>query len=379
MQKHREIVDKVAQSVKQFYKLQQPFRIFHGSTNSTRNPHTSPSVDTSSLSLVLGIDPVKKTVLVEPNVPMDRLVATTLQHNLIPPVVMEFPGITVGGGFAGTSGESSSFRHGFFDKTINSVEMVLGNGDVVIASPDNKHADLFHGAAGAVGSLGITTCIELQLIDAQPYVETTYYPVTSMKEAREQIAKATQDSALEYVDGIMFSEATGAVVTGRLVEHATPGVPVQHFSRPTDPWFYMHVQEQIEKTSARSSARSSANNGANNSASNNRDAALAAVTEIVPLEEYLFRYDLGRFFGIQVHHVSQYEIDALVLGRFFTHENAVPCTARQWTGQAVHGPRYCSSGRHGGRICALYSNGARHLALVVVPVETNTSAHLAPP
>ena len=44
MQKHREIVDKVAQSVKQFYKLQQPFRIFHGSTNSTRNPHTSPSV-----------------------------------------------------------------------------------------------------------------------------------------------------------------------------------------------------------------------------------------------------------------------------------------------------------------------------------------------
>ena len=160
MQKHREIVDKVAQSVKQFYKLQQPFRIFHGSTNSTRNPHTTPSVDTSSLSRVLDIDPVKKTALVEPNVPMDRLVATTLQYNLIPPVVMEFPGITVGGGFAGTSGESSSFRHGFFDKTINSVEMVLGNGDVVVASPNNEHADLFHGAAGAVGSLGIATCIE---------------------------------------------------------------------------------------------------------------------------------------------------------------------------------------------------------------------------
>ena len=44
---------------------------------------------------------------------MDRLVESTLKYNLIPPVVMEFPGITAGGGFAGTSGESSSFKYGF--------------------------------------------------------------------------------------------------------------------------------------------------------------------------------------------------------------------------------------------------------------------------
>ena len=46
---------------------------------------------------------------------MDALVAATLPHALLPLVVMEFPGITVGGGFSGTSGESSSFRHGPFD------------------------------------------------------------------------------------------------------------------------------------------------------------------------------------------------------------------------------------------------------------------------
>jgi delta24-sterol reductase len=38
---------------------------------------------------------------------MDRLVQTTLKYGLIPPVVMELPGITVGGGYAGTPGESS--------------------------------------------------------------------------------------------------------------------------------------------------------------------------------------------------------------------------------------------------------------------------------
>lgn len=71
-------------------------------------------VDTSAMSHILKIDTDNMTALVEPNVPMDSLVEGTLQYGLIPPVVMEFPGITVGGGFAGISGESSSFRYIYF-------------------------------------------------------------------------------------------------------------------------------------------------------------------------------------------------------------------------------------------------------------------------
>jgi FAD/FMN-containing dehydrogenase len=85
---------------------------------------------------------------------MDRLVEETLKYGLVPPVVIEFPGITVGGGYSGTSGDSSSFKHGFLDKTISYVEMVLANGDVVKISPTEK-ADLFHGAASAVGTFDV--------------------------------------------------------------------------------------------------------------------------------------------------------------------------------------------------------------------------------
>lgn len=63
-------------------------------------------VDTSGLNHVITIDTKSMTALVEPNVPMDALVEATLREGLLPPVVMEFPGITVGGGFAGTAGES---------------------------------------------------------------------------------------------------------------------------------------------------------------------------------------------------------------------------------------------------------------------------------
>jgi delta24-sterol reductase len=112
MNAHETAVATIAAHVRQFYDRKEPFRIYHGSTNSTRQSRVQRDkmIDTSSLSHILKVDVERMTVLVEPNVPMDCLVESTLQHGLIPPVVMEFPGITVGGGFAGTSGESSSYK-----------------------------------------------------------------------------------------------------------------------------------------------------------------------------------------------------------------------------------------------------------------------------
>ena len=137
MDTHTKAVSEIAGHVKHFYALQKPFRIYHGSTTSTRQSQLrrDEMIDTTLLNRVLYIDAEKQLAVVEPNVAMDQLVAVTTRHGLIPPVVMEFPGITVGGGFAGTAGESSSFKHGLFEHTIQSIEVVLANGDVVRASP----------------------------------------------------------------------------------------------------------------------------------------------------------------------------------------------------------------------------------------------------
>ena len=267
---HNETVKKISATIREFHKRKEPFRIFHGSTNSTRQSILKKNlVDTSSLSNVLKVDVERKTCLVEPNVPMDRLVEATLKYGLVPPVVMEFPGITVGGGYSGTSGESSSFKHGFFDRTINYVEMVLANGEVVKISPTEK-ADLFNGAAGAVGSLGVTTLVELQLHEAKKYVETTYYPVSSMSEATTKLKEFTSQSDLDYVDGIMFSKIQGAIITGRMTDELKSGISTQNFSDAKDPWFYLHVQDKIS-------------------------ANAMPTTEAIPLAEYLFRYDRGGF------------------------------------------------------------------------------------
>ena len=271
METHEQAVQKISACVQHYFTRRTPFRIFHGSTNSTR-PTTcqhDDSVDISALSHILQIDTKAKTALVEPNVPMDRLVEATMGHRLIPPVVMEFPGITAGGAFAGTGGESSSFKYGYFNETVNSVEIVLGNGDIVSASK-TENQDLFRGASGAVGSLGITSLLKLQLVPAKRYVKVTYHLVRSVGEAIKKVSKETSNPELDYVDGILFSQDHGVVVTGCMTDDLPATAQVQRFSNASDPWYYLHVKEKTSRSAE-------------------------SITEYIPLAEYLFRYDRGGF------------------------------------------------------------------------------------
>ena len=283
MDKHKLALQKISSAVAHFFKTSQPYRIQHGSTNSTR-PRPSASsnfVDISALSNVLSVNPTTRTALVEPNVPMDALVTATLKSGLIPPVVMEFPGITTGGGYAGTAGESSSFKHGFFDDTIESVEMVLGNGEVVKASRTERE-DLFRGAAGSVGTLGITTLIELRLIEAKKWVKTTYHRTHSVKEAIEKVQIETKVPENEYVDGILFSKDHGVVVTGRLTDEKPDDVQCQTFSGAWDPWFYLHAKDSTVALPSSTSADANTENPGTS-------------THYIPLAEYIFRYDRAGF------------------------------------------------------------------------------------
>jgi delta24-sterol reductase len=135
LEQHDSTVQKIAAEVARFHTAQVPFRINHGSTNSTRHRDPStPQLHIAHLNQILDIDTENQVAIVEPNVPLDLLVSESLKQGLMPLVVMEFPGITVGGGFSGASGESTGWKEGLFDCSIDEVEVVLGNGEVVRAS-----------------------------------------------------------------------------------------------------------------------------------------------------------------------------------------------------------------------------------------------------
>jgi FAD/FMN-containing dehydrogenase len=271
MEDHNQAVAAISSKIAGFYQTKTPFRLYHGSTNTTQQRKVDPKrmIDTSKLNHVLKVDVEKMICLVEPNVAMDELVEATLPYGVVSPVIMEFPGITVGGGFAGTAGESSGFKYGFFDCIVNWIEIVLANGEVVRASREERE-DLFNGAAGGFGTLGVTTLLEIQLIKSKQYVELTYHPIHSITEALTKMDAVTNDPTNDFVDGIQFSKDKVVIVTGRLTDELKPSLRLQRFSRAHDPWFYMHVDRT---TGGR----------------------YKNITEVTTIKDYLFRYDRAAF------------------------------------------------------------------------------------
>ncbi|KAF2263006.1 hypothetical protein CC78DRAFT_554294 [Lojkania enalia] len=184
-----------------------PFRISHGSTNSTRPSLENRVVNISALRCVLKVDTASQPTLVEPNVPMDRLVEVTLPHGLVPPVVMEFHGITVGGGDAGMAGESSS-----------SVEMVLGDGEMMKGKTEGTDNDYDY-VEGIIFSKDNGAIMFSHPWDPwfYPHVESRtksiskpiveYVPLADGEVSRYVV----QDMALPYPSAEEFIEYTGGI------------------------------------------------------------------------------------------------------------------------------------------------------------------------
>ena len=266
---HQQKVEQLSGQIRNFYERKKPFRVFHGTTNSVKllDFRRDGAVDISELNSILEIDTKKMTIRLEPNVSMDKLVRATLAKELLPPVVMEFPGITVGGAIQGNGGESSSFKWGAFNQTALEHEIIAGDGSIYTTSAD-QNSDIFYGVPGTAGTIGILTAATLRLIEAKKYVTLDYIVVRNFSEAEKIIRSAQLDKTADFIDGIMFASDLGVIVIGRL-SNKIQGKKVR-FSRSIDQWYYLHVEETLTGNPA-------------------------GWTETVPIKDYLFRYDRGAF------------------------------------------------------------------------------------
>lgn len=188
---------------------------------------SSRSIDTSTLTNILHIDPDAHTCTAEPGVTFETLVRATLPHGLAPAVVPELRGITLGGAVAGCSVESMSFRYGGFHDSCLEYEVVGGDGTVHVLSP-TESPDLFHHVHGSYGTLGILTKLTFRLVPAGKYVAMTYSHFTSAPEFEAALAEACRldvDHDHDLVDGIVHSPNQLTLCLGRFTDDAGDTTP----------------------------------------------------------------------------------------------------------------------------------------------------------
>lgn len=274
LKQHEAAVKRVQEQVKFFHDNKKHFRVYHGSTSSTRplSFKKDSIVDTSDMGRLFPVDLESMTVKAEPKVPMDALAAHTLPHGVVPKIVMEFKGITVGGGYSGFSGESSMYRYGLFNNTISDIEIVLGDGTLETASRTHNE-DLLEHAAGSLGTFGIVTLLTIELIPAKPYVQVDVQLVEAVERAHELFETAAKDESIHFIDGVYFRKGHIVVMFGRFVD--SPPSADQVLKKMQVHWFADTIEAVLKKSPTPEKPSSIYMNTA----------------------DYLFRYDHGAFWG----------------------------------------------------------------------------------
>ncbi len=239
-----------ADLVRRYRELPPDVRVRLGkpSSNLFRFGAPPPTLDASGLSGVIRVDPVARTADVAGMTTYEDLVDATLPHGLMPLVVPQLKTITLGGAVAGLGIESTSFRHGLPHESVREMEVLTGSGEVVTATPDGEHADLYHGFPNSYGTLGYALRLLIDLQPVAPYVRLhhlRYADAAACTAAVAELADPAADDAaspLDFLDGTVFAPGEQYLTTGTFVDALPAGVTPSDYTRQRV--FYRSVRER---------------------------------------------------------------------------------------------------------------------------------------
>ena len=170
-------------------------------------------VDVSGLSNILefkeGVDRLGHVVPVavcEGQVTLGQLVKASMDLGFVPQVVPEYPDFTIAGLINGDGIQSSAFRYGVFTHSVVEMEVVLGNGEVRVATRDNADAELFMFMFESYGTLGIVTRATVALRPCLPFVRSHFSVFPTLDEFIPAFDEAVRRQTGDFLEGVAFGK-----------------------------------------------------------------------------------------------------------------------------------------------------------------------------
>ena len=185
----------------------------------TRGKAGGPKLDVGSLNQVLVVDTENQVVEVEGMTTYENLADACLAKGCMPLVVPQLKSITIGGAVSGIGIESSSFRYGLPHESVNSMEILLPDGEVVTCTPENEHADLFFGIPNSYGTLGYILKLSARTMPVKPFVELRHLRYTDFDDYFAAVIAASKSDA-DFIDGSIFNDRELYLTLGRFTDTA---------------------------------------------------------------------------------------------------------------------------------------------------------------
>ncbi|HEX4984968.1 MAG TPA: FAD-binding oxidoreductase [Burkholderiales bacterium] len=176
-------------------------------------------LDVRGFSNVLGVDPSAGWIDAEGMTTYEDLVLAALACGRMPAVVPQLKTITLGGAVAGVGIEATSFRYGLVHHTVREMEILAGDGNVYLCTPDNEYSDLFFGFPNSYGTLGYALRVRATTLPVRKYVRIEHERHADAAEYFRALAERC-DSDTDFLDGVVFARDSMVLTAARFVDEA---------------------------------------------------------------------------------------------------------------------------------------------------------------
>ncbi|CAF1264533.1 unnamed protein product [Didymodactylos carnosus] len=121
-------------------------------------------IDLRQFNQILGFEKKKKEIRVETGCRWSKIIEFIDKYDLSVMVMQSYADFTVGGALS-VNVHGRYIGYGSISRTVKELKLLLANGDLVTATPDNGSSEIFFGTIGGYGGLGVVVEVTLQLTD----------------------------------------------------------------------------------------------------------------------------------------------------------------------------------------------------------------------
>ncbi len=191
-------------------------------------------LDLTSLNRVLDLDERARSVTCEAGVLWRDLVARLAPHSLVPPVLTNNLGVTVGGTISVAGIGVASFRHGTQADHALELEVVTGAGDIVTCSADSNRA-LFDAVRAGLGQCGVITRARLRLRPCRAGARTFFLLYDRLESFLTDAATLLGDERFDYLESFAVPCTVGFRKVGGAPQPFAEWLFPFHLTVETDP------------------------------------------------------------------------------------------------------------------------------------------------
>jgi cytokinin dehydrogenase len=156
-------------------------------------------LDLTSLDRILSIDASARAADCQAGVIWETLVRETIPRSLVPPVLTNNLGVTIGGTLSVAGLGVASFHYGAQGDNVTEIEAVTGAGDTVVCSRED-HPEVFDAARSGLGQFAVITRARLSLRPCLPKTRTYFLLYDDLAAYMRDARIAIEEDRFDYLE-----------------------------------------------------------------------------------------------------------------------------------------------------------------------------------